>query len=183
MKVYAFMADGTEETECLAVADVLVRGGVEVTLVSVSDKKEIVSSHGITVVCDAVIGDVDCSDADALFLPGGMPGTRNLAACGKLENMLEDAAKEGRRLAAICAAPSVLGRLGLLIGRRATCFPGFEGELTGAAYTGEGVVTDGNVTTARGLGYALDLGLELLALLTTKDNAAHVKSAIQYDRV
>ena len=85
MKVYAFMADGTEETECLAVADVLVRGGVEVTLVSVSDKKEIVSSHGITVVCDAVIGDVDCSDADALFLPGGMPGTRNLAACGRLE--------------------------------------------------------------------------------------------------
>ena len=112
-----------------------------------------------------------------------MPGTRNLAACGRLADMLTDAARKGRRLAAICAAPSVLGRLGLLIGRRATCFPGFEGELTGAAYTGEGVVTDGNVTTARGLGYALDLGLELLALLTTKDNAAHVKSAIQYDRV
>lgn len=181
-KVVAFMADGTEETECLAVADILKRGGVNVVTVSVSEAREIVSSHGIRIGTDATIADAeaDIAGADLLFLPGGMPGTRKLAACQPLCRALEQAAKAGKRLAAICAAPSVLGGLGLLRGKRATCFPGFESELLGATVCPDGIVTDGNITTARGLGFALDLGLELLAQLVDRAASDKVKSAVQY---
>ncbi len=176
-KVYAFIADGSEEVECLAVVDILKRGGVDVVLTSVGDKT-VVGSHGITIVADKTFAECDFSDADALFLPGGMPGTKNLAAHKGLRQLLLSA--KDVRLAAICAAPSVLGRLGLLEGRTATCFPGFEEELIGAVYSPLGVVTDGNVTTARGLGFAIDLGLELLGLLEGKATANKVKSAIQH---
>lgn len=178
-KVYAFIADGSEEVECLAVADILKRGGVHVELVSVG-AKTIVSSHGIKITADKTFDECDFSDGDALFLPGGMPGSENLAAHEGLCNLLTSA-KTGVRIAAICAAPGVLGVLGLLKGKTATCFPGFEERLLGANYTKTGVVTDGNVTTARGLGFAIDLGLELLTLLTNKENAAKIKAAIQYD--
>lgn len=180
MKLYAFIADGTEETECIAVVDVLRRGGVDVTLVSVEQTRNVVSSHNVAVTADKTFGECDLSDADALFLPGGMPGTKRLGAHKGLCDALADAAKSGKRIAAICAAPSVLGGLGLLRGKRATCFPGFENALDGAICVSDGVVTDGNVTTARGLGFAIDLGLELLTLLTGRANSDKVKSAIQY---
>lgn len=180
-KVYAFMANGMEEVECLAVADVLLRGGVEVVLVSVNGELVVKGAHGIRVTADVTIEAADLSDADVLFLPGGMPGTSNLAGCEPLKEALIKAAGEGKRLAAICAAPSVLGGLGLLKGKRATCHPGFEGALAGAEHTGNGVVTDGSVTTGRGLGYALDLGLELLGILKDEKTVRGVKSAIQYD--
>src|SRR5699024_10239803 len=93
---------------------------------------------------------------------------------------LRKAAADGRRLAAICAAPSVLGELGLLEGKKATCYPGFEGQLLGASYTHEGVVTDGNITTARGVGFAIDLGLELLRVLKGEKPAEEIKAAIQH---
>lgn len=181
-EVYAFLADGLEEVECLAAVDVLIRGGVTVKLVSISDQREVTGSHGFRITADAVIGEVDLDQADVYFLPGGMPGTKHLRGCEALCRALVKADGEGKRLAAICAAPSVLGELGLLKGRKATCYPGFEETLEGASYTKTGVVTDGNVTTARGLGYALDLGLELLGLLTDRENAAKVKAAIQYDQ-
>lgn len=180
-KVYAFIADGSEETECLAVVDVLRRGGIELTLVSVENSPAVVSSHNVKITADKTFDMCDFSDADALFIPGGMPGTKRLGAHAGLCRELVSAANRGVRVAAICAAPSVLGKLGLLKGKRATCFPGFEDALEGAAYTSDGVVTDGNITTARGLGFAVDLGLELLALLTTKENAMKIKTAIQYD--
>lgn len=183
MKVYAFIANGSEETECLAVVDVLRRGGVDVTLVSVENGRTVVSSHNVTIVADSTFDECDLTDADALFIPGGMPGTKRLAAHAGLCEELKNAAANGKRVAAICAAPSVLGELGLLAGKTATCFPGFEPALKNACYTHDGVVTDGNITTGRGLGYALDLGLELLSLLTDKANAAKVKAAIQYDQV
>lgn len=179
-KVYAFIADGSEEVECLAVVDVLKRGGVDVELVSVGGKT-VKSSHGITITADKTFDECDYADADALFLPGGMPGTKHLAAHEGLSSLLTKSAKTGVRIAAICAAPSVLGGLGLLQNKTATCFPGFESQLLGAKHTSTGVVTDGNITTARGLGFAIDLGLELLSLLTDKDNSAKIKSAIQYD--
>lgn len=181
-KVYAFVANGSEEVELLAVVDVLVRGGQDVKLVSVTGSREVVSAHGIKLEADCEFSEADCSDADILFLPGGMPGTRNLAAHEGLCQALLKASQEGKRLAAICAAPSVLGGLGLLEGRKATCYPGFEEELKGAEYTRQGVVTDGNITTARGLGYALDLGLELLSFLTDREYAARIKASIQYDQ-
>ena len=180
-KVYAFIANGSEETECLTVVDVLRRGGIDVTLVSVEDSPAVVSSHNVTITADTTFAQCDFSDADALFIPGGMPGTKRLGAHAGLCRELTNAAQSGKHVAAICAAPSVLGKLGLLKGKRATCFPSFEDALEGATHTSAGVVTDGNITTSRGLGFALDLGLELLALLTTKENAQQIKSAIQYD--
>ena len=182
-RVYAFMATGFEEVECLSVAGVLIRGGVEVKLVSVTDSLEVVSSHNITVKADCMLADVDWEAGDVFFLPGGLPGTTNLAACEPLCSNLKMAYENGKRLAAICAGPSVLGGIGILEGKTATCFPGFEEKLTGAEYTRQGVVTDGMVTTARGLGYALDLGLELLGILDSRETAAKIKASIQYDQV
>ena len=182
-KIYAFMAPGMEEVECLAVVDVLIRGGMEVNLVSITDSLEVTGSHHVTVKADCLLKDVDWEGADAFFLPGGLPGTTNLGACKPLCDNLVKAFEAGKRLTAICAGPSVLGGLGILKGKTATCFPGFEDKLEGAEYTRQGVVTDGTVTTARGLGYALDLGLELLGLLDSRENAAKIKASIQYDQV
>lgn len=181
-EVYAFLAEGLEEVECLATADVLIRAGIKVKLVSITGKREVKGSHGFCIKTDALLEDVDMMKADVLFLPGGMPGTKNLASCGPLCDGLVKAHEAGRRLAAICAAPSVLGGLGILNGKKATCYPGYEDALAGAKNTGAGVVTDGNVTTARGLGYALDLGLELVSLLMDEKTARDVKASIQYDQ-
>ncbi len=183
-KVYAMIANGSEEVECLAVVDILKRCGIETVLVSAHGERKIVSSHGIRIEADAVAAETDFSDADAIFLPGGMPGAEHLSVCEPLLRALREADAAGRRIAAICAAPAVvLGRHGFLQGRTATCFPGFEKELNGAAYTSAGVVTDGNITTARGLGFAVDLGLELGALLAGREVAADVKKKIQHPSV
>lgn len=181
-KVFACMAEGLEEVECLAAVDVMRRGGIEVTLVSMSGKLTVAGSHGIQILADVLWEDCNPDEADCIFLPGGMPGTKHLADHKELALALQKAVDEDRRVAAICAAPSVLGGLGLLEGKKATCYPGFEETLTGAVYTRQGVVTDGLVTTARGLGYALDLGLELTALLIGRETAAKIKQSIQYDQ-
>lgn len=182
-KVYAFLADGSEEVELLAVVDVLLRGGQDVKLVSVTGKKNVTGAHGIKLQADVLISQTDLNDADVLFLPGGMPGTKNLGANEELVHALLEAHKDNRRIAAICAAPSILGGLGILEGKKATCFPGFEQELKGADVVRQGVVTDGNITTARGLGYALDMGIELLVLLVDNAHARKIKEAIQYDQI
>lgn len=182
-KVYAFMANGLEEVECLAAVDVMRRAGVEVTLVSISKERTVVGAHHISIVADALFEEVNCDEADLLFLPGGMPGTINLSQHEGVIKLLCKFNEEGKRLAAICAAPSVLGQLGLLDGKSATCYPGFGDKLIGATYMSRaGVVTDGNVTTARGLGYALDLGLEIVELLCGPEKADEIKNAIQYDK-
>jgi 4-methyl-5(b-hydroxyethyl)-thiazole monophosphate biosynthesis len=182
-KVYAFLAEGSEEVELLAVTDVLIRGGQDVTLVSITGKKDVVTAHKVKIQADLDFSEADFSDADLLFLPGGMPGTKNLEAHEGLGAVLKMAYVKNTRIAAICAAPSVLGKLGLLEGKKATCFPGFEGELKGAKYVSQGVVTDGTITTARGLGYALDLGIELLKYLASEEEARKIKGAIQYDQI
>lgn len=181
-KVIAFMAQGFEEVECLAVVDVLRRAGVEVTTVSITDNIAVTGSHNITVIADEPFDEDVCKDADLLFLPGGMPGTTNLAAHEGVKKAITNFLAEEKRIAAICAAPSVFGEMGILKGKKATCYPGFEGKLLGACHCQEGVVTDGNITTGRGLGYALDLGLEIVALLVSPEKAAEVKKAIQYDK-
>lgn len=180
-KVYAMIADGSEEVECLAVVDVLRRSGIETVLVSAGESRDIVSSHQIPIRADATVSETDFSDGDVIFLPGGMPGAENLSACEPLIEALRKADADGRRIAAICAAPGVvLGRHGFLEGRTATCFPGFEKDFKGAEYTMQGVVTDGNITTARGLGFAIDLGLELVRILIGDAAAEDVKKKIQY---
>lgn len=180
-KVYAFLADGFEEVECLAVVDLLRRASIDVTMVSVKETKEVTGTHKITVLTDTLISDIDLDNADLLFLPGGVPGTPNLAASEKLCNALKNQISNGKRIAAICAAPSILGQLNLLEGKRATCYPGWESKLTGAAYTSDGVVTDGLITTARGMGYAVDLGLELISILADKQTSDKIKNGIQYN--
>ncbi len=181
-KVYAFVSDGMEEVECLAVCDVLVRAGIEVKLVSIMGKKQVIGSHGFRIEADELFEDIR-DEADVLFLPGGLPGTNHLKEHEGLAELLKRHSAAGKRLAAICAAPSVLGGLGLLKDHRATCFPGFEDQLSGARCTGEGVVTDGLITTGRGMGYSIDLGLELVRILKDEETADTLKKKIQYDRV
>ncbi|MDO4328896.1 MAG: DJ-1/PfpI family protein [Lachnospiraceae bacterium] len=182
-KVYACVAEGLEEVECLAAVDVMIRSGIDVKLISMSGQPVVTGSHGIKIVTDMLWEDSQPGEADCIFLPGGMPGTKHLAEHKGLAEALEQALGEDRRVAAICAAPSVLGGLGFLRGKKATCYPGFEDSLAGAEYTNQGVITDGLITTARGLGYALDLGLELSRLLVGQETAAKVKASIQYDQV
>ena len=180
-KVYAFVADGMEEVECLAVCDVLLRAGVDVKLVSIMGRKDITGSHGFKITADTVFEEIT-DDADILFLPGGLPGTTNLAAHEGLAEMLRSHAAAGKRLAAICAAPSVLGGLGLAKGHKVTCFPGWEDKMEGAEYTGACVETDRLISTGRGMGCSIDLGLELVKLLVDEKTSADLKVKIQYEK-
>lgn len=180
-KVSAFITDGMEETECLSVVDMLRRADIDVELVSITGKDWVTSSRGVRVGADVLFENADFSDSDILFLPGGMPGTKHLYAFKPLCELLKKQDKEGKRIAAICAAPGyVLGQLGLLSGHTATCHPGFEEYLTGATYTHDGVVTSGNITTARGVGFAIDLGLELVGLLQGEEARETLRGKIQY---
>lgn len=179
MKVYAFTADGMEEVECLAVCDILKRAGIEVELVSITDELEITGSHGFHIRADRRLSEI-ADDAELLFLPGGGAGTERLAASEPLAELLKAHAASGRRLAAICAAPSVLGGLGLLAGHKATCYPGFEDKLTGAEYTGENVVTDRLISTGRGMGCSTLLGLELVRVLKDPETARELAQKIQF---
>lgn len=179
-KVYAFVADGMEEVECLAVCDVLLRADMDVKLVSIMGRKEITGSHGFQITADLLFEEIT-DDADVLFLPGGMPGTAHLAAHAGLAGMLKAHAASGKRLAAICAAPSVLGGLGLAVDHKVTCFPGWESKMEGAIVTGAAVETDRMISTGRGMGCAIDLGLELVKLLTDEETAAELKKQIQYE--
>ncbi len=179
-KVYVCMAEGLEEVECLAVADILRRGGVEVILASMGEELLVTGSHGITVRADAMWSREACDGCDAIFLPGGMPGTTRLSEHPELGEMLRKFHREGKVLSAICAAPSVLGKYGCLEGKRAACYPGWEDRLLGAKHTEEGVVRDGNVVTGRGLGFAIDEGLELLKVLAGEKVSAEVRDAIQH---
>ena len=183
-KVYAFVSDGMEEVECLAVCDLLVRAGVDVKLVSITGNKAVTGSHGFKIEADLLFDDIG-TDADVLFLPGGLPGTNHLKEHEGLAELLKAHLAAGKRLAAICAAPSVLGHLGLAKGHRVTCFPGYEGEMTGAECTSdpdEGIITDGLITTGRGLGWALDMGLELVRILVDGETSESLRKKIQYAR-
>lgn len=177
-KVYAMVADGTEEGELLNVADILRRAAVDTEIVSISDRT-VTSSHGVKLIADRVLSEVELTDCDLLFIPGGMPGSKNLAACESLVIAAKKLIAGGKRVAAICAAPAlVLAEHGLLNGVRATCFPDFEGRMCGAVVTGARVETDGLITTARGLGCAIELGLELVKLLCGAELAAEIKRKI-----
>lgn len=180
-RVITYMAEGLEEVECLAVVDLLRRAGVEVVMTSITDKAQVTGSHGFVIGTDKVISEVDPLEADMIFLPGGMPGTKNLEESEELVKDLKKAADAGRKLAAICAAPRVLGMNHLLEGKKATCYPGNEEKLLGAVYCHDGVVTDGNVSTARGLGYALELGIELIRILCGEEKAQQIYDAIQME--
>ena len=183
-KVFAFLADGLEEVECLAVVDVLRRAGAEVTLVSVTGSREITGSHHIHFQADALFDETAAEEADVLFLPGGMPGTNTLKAHEGLKNAICKANKQGRRIAAICAAPSVFSGLGFLKGRKATSYPSFMEVLSkdGAVTSEDSVVVDGNITTSRGLGTAVDFALSLISQLENEEKAKEIAESVVYTR-
>lgn len=152
---YLFLATGFEEIEALGTADALRRAGMDVKLVSISDDKHVAGAHGIIAKADCLISEIDFTDAEWLICPGGMPGASNLAACEPLMAQLGKQAEKGGKIAAICAAPAVvLAAAGLLQGRKATAYPGFESMLeeNGAIFTEGRAVTDGNIITANGPG-------------------------------
>ena len=176
--IYVFLANGFEEVEALTPVDVLRRGGVEVKTVGIGGKT-VTGSHGISVLADLSEDEVELTALSGVVLPGGMPGTKNLDASETVKAALAAADQKGALIAAICAAPSVLGHNGLLKGKRATCFPGFESELAGATVCPDLAVTDGNVVTGKGAGAALPFALALLRYLKGAEVSDKVKNALQ----
>ncbi len=180
-KVYEFLANGFEEIEGLAVVDILRRGGIDVTTVSITGKLEVETSHGITVLADKRFEDCgDFSDADMLLIPGGMPGSTNLNAHDGVRDALRRQYESGRRVGAICAAPMVLGSIGILEGKRATCSPGFEKYLTGATYTGELYTVDGNIITGEGPCATLPYAYKILSFFIGEDKVRDLQAKMQY---
>ncbi len=169
-QVAVLLADGFEEIEAVTVIDVLRRAGVDVVVLGV-DGDAPVGSHGIAVKADALLADRAGGRFDVVVLPGGMPGAARLRDAPHVQRFIVDARGRGAHLAAICAAPIALGKAGALQGKRATCFPGFEAELTGAVLSHDAVVEDGDVTTSRGVGTALAFALSLVARLRGADAA------------
>jgi len=161
-KAAIFLATGFEEIEAISMIDVLRRGGLDLDIVSVSGMEFVEGAHGITVKSDALFFSIDFSDYELFLLPGGMPGTQNLAKHEGLCELLKNISLENKKIGAICAAPSILGQLGLLEGKLATCYPGVEEELIGASVINKDIVRDGNLITGRGAGVAIEFGLELL---------------------
>lgn len=177
-KAFLFLATGFEEMEATGTVDVLRRGGIEAKTVSITGERQVTGAHGMEFTADMLLTETDFSDADALILPGGMPGSNNLNACEPLKELLIEQYKNGKWVAAICAAPLVLGGLGLLKGRRATCYPGFEPALIGATITGEAVEIDGNVITGKGPGLVYNFGLALVSVLKSEAAAEEVAAGL-----
>ena len=179
-KVYEFLADGFEDIEALGPVDILRRGGVEVMTVSIGRSLAVTSAHGVEVKADILFGDADLSDADLLLIPGGMPGAKNIDEHEGVRRALVAQNAAGRRIGAICAGPMVLGHLGLLDGRRATCYPGFEKRMTGATYTQEQVTIDGNIITGKGPGASMDFGYAILGKFVAPEAVAELKAQMMY---
>lgn len=169
--VYVFLAEGFEELEALAPVDVLRRAGIEVKTVGVTGDK-VTGSHGISVECDITINQAVYDNLDGIILPGGMPGTTNLEANETVQRFIDYAAENGKIIGAICAAPIILGHKGLLQGKNAVCFTGFEKELTGAHVLDRPTVRDGNIVTGWGAGGAIDFALLYLETISDNNDAA-----------
>ena len=177
--VYVLLAEGFEEVEALTPVDLLRRAGVETRLVGVTGAT-VCGARGINVVTDLSMDEVDLAKADMLVLPGGMPGTVHLGEDDTVSQVIREFAKEGKLVAAICAAPSVLGQAGILNGKKAACHPGFEEKLTGAEVFFSPVVCDGNVITSRGMGTAVPFGLAVARYFTDDATIEHVKAGLVY---
>jgi len=190
------LADGFEEIEALTVVDLLRRAGIDVKMVSIygnssdrGDKLVVKGARGISVIADTCIDDsfivdVFSSDVPLFVLPGGMPGTLNLKKDKNVETLVKDQYKKGKYVAAICAAPTVLGSYGILEGKNATCYPGCEDDLTGANVITDGttVVVDDNIITSRGLGTAIDFSLKLIEILKDKETADEIGISVVYTK-
>ncbi len=179
--IYVFLAEGFEEVEALAPVDMLRRAGLKVVTVGVT-KKIVTGSHGIPVTADITADELHVgADTEMIVLPGGMPGTRNEEASPAVQAAIDYCAANDRYIGAICAAPSILGHKGLLKGKTAVCYTGFEQELTGAAIGTDGVVMDGKIITARGAGVAVDFALTLVGVLLGSETRDKLRASILCD--
>lgn len=182
-KVYVFLAEGFEDVEALIPIDVLRRGGVDVTTVSISEFPLVESAHGVNIEADILFEQSDFKDADLLMLPGGMPGASNLMAHEGVRETVKAHFAAGKKVSAICAAPGVvLAPLGILNGKKATCYPGFDKALAenGATYTGALVTVDGNVTTAEGPAAAFPYAYELLTQLADQQTSDQIAEGMRF---
>jgi len=177
-KVFIFLAEGFEETEAVATIDVMLRGELDVTSVSITENLLVTGAHGIAVKADTLFEQANLSSGDMLVLPGGMPGAANLNAHSGLKNSLEKYVASGKKIAAICAAPLVFGGLGLLQGKNATAYPGYESTLKGATFVDGPVVKDGNIITGKGPGFAFEFGLAIVEELQGKAKAGEVAEGL-----
>ena len=177
--VYVFLANGFEEIEALTVVDILRRADIAVTTVSINEDTLVIGAHGIKVIADKLSNEI--SDTfSAIVLPGGMPGTVNLEVNDVVNRYINLAKEESKLICAICAAPSILGKMGLLDGKNATCYPGFENHLKGAKCKNKGVVCDGNIITSMAMGSAVDFALAIVGRLTSEAKAKVIKKQICY---
>ncbi|MBQ9589106.1 MAG: DJ-1/PfpI family protein [Butyrivibrio sp.] len=181
-KTAIFLADGFEEIEALTVVDLLRRAGIEITTASIMGRKDVTGSHKITVEADALLEDIDFDSTDMIILPGGMPGTTNLGACKLLEEKILEFDKKEKMLAAICAAPTVYGKLGILNGKKACCYPGCEKDLDGADVQVTTVTKDSHFITSRGMGTAIDFGLAIIEHFQGEQAAKDMASKIVYTK-
>lgn len=179
-KIYLFLADGFETVEALAPVDVMRRAGIEVVTVSIMGRREVVSAQDVTVLSDTLFEASSYSDADALVLPGGGVGTDNLSNHMPLRAELANAHAKGTLIAAICAAPMVFGRMGILKGKKATCYPGCESDLFGATYTAAAVEQDGNIITGCGPGVSFDFGFAIVEQLCGSEVVTTLRQQMQF---
>lgn len=180
-KIALFLATGFEETEAIGVIDLLRRAGMTVDIISSGDMLDVESAHKLSVRCDFLFSDiVDFDSYDGYVLPGGLPGVPNLMKNEQLISLLDKSHREGKLICAICAAPSILANMGLLDGKNATVYPGFETEGRGVIFTGNGVEVAGNIITSKGLGFVFDFALTIIEKTISRDKAIEVANAIQY---
>ena len=181
---YIFLADGFEDIEALGTLDILRRGGIPSTTVTINDTPEVTSAHGVTVLSECLLDeflDEGCDLEDILIFPGGLPGASNLAECGPLIAFTKTHFQHGGPVGAICAAPGlVVSQLPGIEGLKATCYDGFESHLQakGAIYTGEGTVTDGRLITGRGPAFAIEFGLAIVSFLKGPEKAAKIRKGL-----
>lgn len=181
--IYLFLAEGAEEIETLGVVDIVRRAGLDIKIVSVTGEQTVTGAHGIRIETDCLFKDADLAHASMLVLPGGLPGAYNLDAHEGLSKAIVAHYEAGKPLAAICAAPLVFGKRGLLKGIKATCYPGFENQLEGAVYTAAGVEQDGLFITAKGPAAVFAFGYAIVAQLLGKEKAEEVKNGMLYNEL
>lgn len=181
--IYVFLATGFEDIEALAPVDIMRRAGLDVQTVSITGERVVESAHGVGIVADLLLPDVDFSEAEMLVLPGGLPGSTNLDACQPLTQAIVRHFEAGGAIAAICAAPLVFGHLGLLKGRRATCYPGVEPELKGATYTAAIVEQDGNIITGKGPGAAFEFGYTIVEFFRGEGVSQALRNGMIYEEL
>ncbi|MDR2927514.1 MAG: DJ-1/PfpI family protein [Cytophagaceae bacterium] len=179
--IYILFAEGFEEIEALMPADVLRRAGMKTLLVSASKSLEIKGAHGIIVKCDLFLEDIDSDNMLMLLLPGGMPGTQNLKNNPKVIEMVRQCASAEKWIAAICAAPMILGEMNLLAGRKATCYQGYEKYLLNADILSVPAITDGKIITGRGMGTAMEFSLEIVTQLLGEEKAMKMKNELRVE--